>query len=208
MCNLINEATCHINQYKNNRFLKERSREYFEKLLSDIKEVLVKWTGDTYVGCPKEERLQKTYQNFFEALLCLLLFLKEKDTLITRKEKEFYQSCLYNGTLYRYIGSNYYNNEETIKPRFDGIYVSWSKNPENDYLRSKLYGPITWLKCEVKEPMYAIDLNYFGFFEEMRKKLFSQQLKSVLQTVNLYMRSRFHLMLEQIDEIFKVSNSI
>lgn len=162
VCNLINEATCHINQYKNNRFLKEKSREYFEKLLSDIKEVLVKWTGDTYVGCPKEERLQKTYQNFFEALLCLLLFLKEKDTLITRKEKEFYQSCLYNGTLYRYIGSNYYNNEETIKPRFDGIYVSWSKNSENDYLRSKLYGPITWLKCEVKEPMYAIDLNYFG----------------------------------------------
>lgn len=162
MCMGIDEATLHINQYMNERFLKRNDKAAFKELLKDITIVLEMWTGTTYVGCPKEECIQEAYQKFFEALLSFLLKLKDNNSIISRQERKLVGHCLYNGTLYRYIGSSSYDNEKIIQPIYNEIYVSWSKNPQNDYLESKLYGPITWMKCVVREPYYGIDLSFFG----------------------------------------------
>ena len=162
MCMGIDEATLHINQYMNERLLKRNDKAAFKELLKDITIVLEMWTGTTYVGCPKEECLEKSYQYFFETLLSFLLILKDNNPLISRQEKKLMKHCLYNGILYRYIGSDSPDNKENIKPRYNEIYVSWSKNPQSDYLESKFYGPITWMKCGVQKPFYGIDLSFFG----------------------------------------------
>ena len=78
--------------------------------------------------------------------------------------KSFSDEVLYRGSLYRYLGkgSAEENADKRIEPQYDNIYVSWSKQPKNYYIESKLYGTMTLLTCKIDEPYYGIDLEAFG----------------------------------------------
>ena len=73
-------------------------------------------------------------------------------------EKEFANIIVYNGVLYRYLGSGSSCNKECVAIEYNDIYVSWSKNEQNDYIESKLYGPLLWIKAQTSPFDYAIDL--------------------------------------------------
>lgn len=158
----IVEATNNIDNYKERRLNKPFNRLLFEELHKDLFQVLFAWTGKTFVGQVKSKKLAFSYNNFFGKLMDLLLFIKHNEKVMDNAEKVFSQKCLFRGTVFRYLGSCFSSNRKTVIPKYNDIYVSWSKNPENSYLESKLYGPITWLKCEISEPYYGIDLDCFG----------------------------------------------
>lgn len=125
-------------------------------LLNNILVVLKHWTGSTYVGRNKEKSLKKAYQAFFNALYELVLKCKEIDNSIIQ---ECANSILYRGKVFRYLGHSSGNDcDSKIEPIFNDIYVSWSKEPTNSYIESKLYGTITVLSAEITEPYYGIDL--------------------------------------------------
>ena len=125
-------------------------------LFNNITQVLAKWTGDTYIGCKKDDRLKEAFQTFFDELYEFLLLYKDKCKLA--------RQLLYHGRLYRYLGhpSGSKDTDSKIEPEYNDIWVSWSKNDvrKNAYLKSKLYGTKTLLICETKDKM-GIDLTGF-----------------------------------------------
>lgn len=151
----ITEATQNIIQYRNNE---KSSQESLLLLGEDIGDVCDFWTGRTYVGSPKTEVIKEAFQGFFTELMNLLLLMKdsEKDY-----EVRVAEAMLYRGAIYRYLGNNN-PSKKVVVPKCNEIYVSWSKEPENDYIESKLYGPVTWMSCEIAEPLYGIDLDVIG----------------------------------------------
>ena len=151
----IKEAIFTINQYVNTVF---RTKEMLFELREDITIICDFWSGKTYVGSPKNTKVKAAFQEFFEDLMQLLIVLKHNGN---NDEQRFANSMLYRGTIYRYLG-NCSPSKKRIKPKYESIYVSWSKSPENRYLLSKLYGPVTWMSCEIKEPLYGIDLQAIG----------------------------------------------
>jgi len=48
-----------------------------------------------------------------------------------------------------------------VTPEYNDIYVSWSKSERNYYIESKLYGPMTWMKAEIRNPYFGIDIQGF-----------------------------------------------
>ena len=124
------------------------------ELGDDIGEVCRFWTGSTYVGIPKDEKIKKAFQLFFEELMELLLDMKDSKMEF---EKRVATAMLYRGTVYRYLGHNYLT-DEVVAPVYDNIYVSWNKEEGNAYILSKLHGPVTKMTCIIAEPLYGIDL--------------------------------------------------
>lgn len=157
MVQIINEATKNIKVYSN---LDKSTSKAFKELKRDVVDICNCWTGKTYVGCPKEDEIKEAYQLFFEELMRLLLKMKGSSK---RWETKYAKSVLYNGNVYRYLGngSPQMPNRQ-IKPIFDNIYVSWSKNPRNPYLESKLYGTVTWISASIAAPFYGIDMEELG----------------------------------------------
>lgn len=151
----VTEATNNIFRYLKNQ---NAPKVMFCELKSDINSVCHFWAGNTYVGQPKTKAIKKAFQVFFEAFMQLLLAIKDSDR---DYEKHFSKSILYRGTVYRYLGNNQ-STDKVIKPRFDRTYVSWSKNPQNDYIESKLYGTMTWISCKISDPFWGIDLDALG----------------------------------------------
>lgn len=151
----ITEATDNIISYHNHP---NASRDMLLKLGKDISEICNFWTGNTYVGSPKNEAIKIAFQSFFEELMQLLLDMKNSVQIY---EQNVANALLYRGKVYRYLGSNH-PMDTVVNPIYDSIYVSWSKEPENDYLLSKLYGKITWMSCEIDAPFYGIDLDALG----------------------------------------------
>lgn len=152
-------------------------KAYREKLLSgkrdgllilDLCEILcpalLKWVGETYVGKQKTIEEETVYQQFFEAFHELLSCFLNNQLQLYDLEKEWFQNLLYTGNLYRYLGKSDPFNEDRVLPRYNRIYVSWSKNKENSYLRSKLHGPITQLACNIQFPYFGIDIEGFTAF--------------------------------------------
>lgn len=172
-CNTTKKETISkINDINNQMrgFVKPRyniTDDKLNTLFSNIINALAYWTGNTYVGQPKEKALEKVYQTFFKLLLELLIFIKDSPEF-TNEHKEKIDSVLYQGNIYRYLGyssEEYHyldNKEQFVEPNYNGIYVSWSKNESNSYIESKLLGPITKLKCCINEDMFGIDLEAFG----------------------------------------------
>ena len=148
----VNEATQNIVAY---RMSLKRHPDMVLELYDDLKAVCSFWTGKTYVGSPKDEPIKMAFQSFFEEFMQLLLFMNNSGADF---EKRIADAMLYRGTVYRYLGKNYPSGEVVV-PNYDGIYVSWNKEAENSYLLGKLYGPITEITCEIKEPLYGIDLD-------------------------------------------------
>lgn len=151
----VSEATNNIVLYRKSRNISE---VMFEALLEDITVICCFWTGNTYIGCAKESVVKNAFQSFFEELMNLLLVMKSSNR---DYEATFADKLLYRGKIYRYLG-NASPSDDIVKPVFDGVYVSWDKEPENWYITSKLYGTITWLSCEISAPFYGIDLDNLG----------------------------------------------
>ena len=136
------------------------SEESFRLFEENVYGTLDQWTGSTYVGVRKDKSVKKAFQAFFEELYRFLMDCRESDIDVLRG---FAKKALYRGTLYRYLGhgSSTEDCDRKVDPEYDGVYVSWSKKTENSYFRSKLYGTITLITCEVTEPYYGIDLAPF-----------------------------------------------
>lgn len=133
-----------------------------DTLLKNIIEVLNSWTGNTYVGHPKEKVLKKAFQVFFDGLFEFVLSCKDCRSITNHK---MFEEALYHGTVYRYLGHGTCHNTDIsapVEPTEDKTWVSWSKAPENAYIESKLYGTLTRLTCVIPEDRYGIDLEFFG----------------------------------------------
>lgn len=154
----IERTTSGLQWYVSQRGKQEFDREIFEDMICHIMEVLSKWTGETWVGQKKDKKIESVFQNFFETLVSLIGYINffEKKTADT--EKEFANMIVYNGVLYRYLGSGSSCNKESVEIEYNDIYVSWSKNEQNNYIESKLYGPLLWIKAQTSPFDYAIDL--------------------------------------------------
>ncbi len=149
------EATENIASYRSSSNTSIRA---LHNLFEDIIEIGKFWTSNTYVGQPKDLAVKAVFQSFFEALMDLLLNMKNTGK---KSERAIAEKLLYRGKVYRYLGNAYPSDDpdDIVKPVFDDIYVSWSKEPQNGYIRSKLYGPVTLLSCEISTPFYGIDLD-------------------------------------------------
>ena len=155
----VNKATNNIKNYiKNNN---QNTKEFFIQVLSDVEEVCDCWTGSTYVGQSKRQDLKNAYQDFFSNLMKMLLLCKTNNN---QCENAAAKALLYQGKVYRYLGYGFSSSrkKKAIKPDYDGVYVSWSKDPKNGYIESKLYGEMTWIEAEIKSPYFGIDLDAMG----------------------------------------------
>ena len=78
--------------------------------------------------------------------------------------RDLTEKALFQGTVYRYLGYGYPTNESIypIKPRYNGIYVSWSQKRVFGNVLSKLYGTKTLLTCHIDSENYGINLRTFG----------------------------------------------
>ena len=129
-------------------------------LMDNIDKVLSYWTGNTFVGKRKEPVLADAFQDFFNALYQLILVWRKSPY---KKIRASAGKALYEGTLYRYIGSSDKNHgNQHIEPEYDHHWVSWSKNAKNWYIEEHLYGAMTHLTCHTENPQYGIDLEAFG----------------------------------------------
>ncbi|MBR3516878.1 MAG: hypothetical protein IKO10_11240 [Lachnospiraceae bacterium] len=137
------------------------SADILNTLMDNICKTLDEWTGTTYVGEKKNPKISKMYQMFFIELYSFVLACQKSEI---EELREFAGKVLYRGKLFRYLGHGDCQDdiECRVEPVYNDIYVSWSKKRDNSYLKSKLYGTITVLCCEIKEPYYGIDLAPFG----------------------------------------------
>lgn len=153
---IIHRISCQINTFAKRISNCDITIDQAETLLYNILGVLAHWTGSTYIGHSKEKVIKKAYQAFFIALYKLVLAFKESNNRLLQNLAE---SILYQGKIYRYLGhSSCENSKSPVEPIYDDIYVSWSKEPNNPYIESKLYGTMTWISAEIKAPYYGIDL--------------------------------------------------
>ena len=177
----VNEATNNISVYYDSA---DNSANALKKLNEDIREVCNFWTGKTYVGDRKDDEIVQVFQNFFETLMKLLLKMKDSKK---NYEAKFANARLYQGKVYRYLG--YGNSQDitdkAIRPEYNEIYVSWSKEPQNDYIESKLYRKITWLEAEIKSPYFGIDLEEMGTSKEREREVVFPTLKDFVTRVEI-----------------------
>lgn len=144
--------------------------EDFNYICGGINQVLLIWTGNTYVGRKKDPETEKQFQRFFTLIHDLILFCTDNKEWLSEQETSFADMLTYHGAVYRYLGLADYRNyrrKEIVEPEYNNIYVSWSKSESNSYIVGKLYGPITWMKATIKEPDFGLDIHGF---EEWCKK--------------------------------------
>lgn len=181
----VNEINRVTNQMKSvGRKLKRNdiAPDEFEVFFDNVCQTLLFWTGRTYIGCKKSKICQNAFQSFFETLYIFIMICRE---LKSSSFREFAESVLYRGTLYRYLGHGLVNAciNEKVKPQYNNTYVSWSKNPKNHYVESKLYGTMTIVICEVNEPYYGIDLNAFGVVRGEEAEVVFPTIKELITEV-------------------------
>lgn len=176
----VDKATDNIKNYiKNNN---RNTKESFIQVLSDVEEVCNCWTGKTYVGQSKRQDLKNAYQDFFSNLMKMLLLCKINKNPCENKVAE---ALLYQGKIYRYLG---YGapcgcKKKAIVPEYDGLYVSWSKEPQNNYIEGKLYGKITWIEAEIKPSYFGIDLEAIGSSRGDEKEVVFPTLKDCVTNI-------------------------
>lgn len=154
----IEKTTYGLQWYVSQRGKQGFDREIFEDMICHIMEVLNKWTGETWVGHKKDKRTETVFQNFFETLIRLIRYIDLFEIMMSDEEKEFAMMVTFSGVIYRYLGSGSPCNKECVEIEYNDIYVSWSKNEQNDYIEGKLYGPLLWIKAQTSPFDYAIDL--------------------------------------------------
>ena len=154
----IEKTTYGLRWYVSQRGKQGFDREIFEDMICHIMAVLSKWTGETWVGHKKNKRTEMVFQNFFETFVGLIGYINFFEKKMSDTEKQLANMTVYNGVLYRYLGSSSPCNKECVEIEYNDIYVSWSKNEQNDYIESKLYGPLLWIKAQTLPFDFAIDL--------------------------------------------------
>lgn len=126
-------------------------------LVQNISDALSMWTGSTYVGVKKDEKLELAYTTFFNAFYAVLTCLLD----VNENCRMIAQRMLYDGVLYRYLGhsSGAADCYSRVEPEYNNMWVSWSKDDvrKNPYLNSKLYGTKTLLICKTNH-LQGIDL--------------------------------------------------
>lgn len=159
---VANYIMIYIERRDNNEIIDEK---LFEELCCYIAKSLSYWTGNTYVGCKKDSKTESIFQKFFENLNYLIKYLGDNEERIMKIEKDFINQIKYKGIVYRYLGhSESIGCKKRINPKFNNIWVSWSKEKYNPYLETKLYGKKTRLYCDIKSCYYGIDLEEFKEF--------------------------------------------
>lgn len=190
----INDVTKQIKDFMKSVYEIDKANTI--RILSNITNTLKYWTGNTYVGCPKDEPTQKAFNDFFNELYNLIWFIIKNDSfpnLLRSNIKE----ALYQGKLYRYLGyssEEYHNLNDKSKhiiPNYNGVYVSWNKDNKNSYLESKLYGPITKLECEISGTNYGIDLTFFDVCTGDEKEVVFPTIESTITKIE-YMDSEYN----------------
>ena len=167
---VANYMIFYINNRDNNEIIDE---ELFKELCCYIAESLSYWSGQIYVGKKKDKTTEDIFQKFFKNLNYLIRFLSNNEFKLMKIEKDFINIIRYNGKVYRFLGHSNLdlrNCKKIIKPKYNNIWVSWSKEKNNSYLESKLYGKKTRLYCDIKDCYYGIDL------EEIQKFCNKNQL--------------------------------
>lgn len=157
----VKNATSEIRYYIQERKTGSFRKKEFKALRDAINRALDKWVGGEDVGVRKTIEEEQVFQEFFTAFTELLSAFSGNPASLSKAERTFLQKAVFHGTVYRYLGSIEHDNTERIEPKYNDIFVSWSKNPESTYVESKLYYPITKMQCEIKPPSYGIDLSIF-----------------------------------------------
>lgn len=160
----IDNVCYDMNVYLQMRVDKAQSKKVFMALCEGFADVMLEWTGCTWVGQKKDVETEEMYQQFWMSLCYFIDVLSMSKIPLSKVEKNFLDSVTYRGEIYRYLGYPSPNKRKAIEPKFNGIYVSWSKNKENSYLESKLYGKITFVSGIIEAPNYGIDLEGFNVF--------------------------------------------
>lgn len=141
------------------------------------------WKGNTYVGIKKDQTIQKAFQTFFKELMKLLLTLKN-NPISTQQEKSIVNELLYQGEVYRYLGhGDSRKSKENIELQYNDLYVSWSKNPQNNYLESKLYGKKLWIHGNIQNSYYGIDLEAMGVSRGTEAEIVFPTIKECIKEV-------------------------
>ena len=113
----------------------------------------------------------------------LLIYFKN-DESASNKEKKFANKCLFRGKVYRYLGHNESQGKhKKIKPKYNEIYVSWSKLNKIPYIESKLYGWMTLISCEIEEPFYGIDLDALDISRPHEKEVVFPTIEKLISDI-------------------------
>lgn len=157
-------VTQHIKNYIDRNFISESEcTNSFKNLCIEVAHILREWSGNTFLGIEKEKVRKKVFQAFFIQLNNLINYLTKNE--ISSLESKFLNHIKYKGKLYRYLGyGNPIAKKIIIKPKYDNIFVSWSKEEKNTYIESKLYGKMTLLYCNTSDKYFGIDLEGFQEF--------------------------------------------
>lgn len=145
----------------------------FTTLRENILGALSLWTGNTYIGERKDIRLRDAFQLFF---VSLYYFLHHARTSKNKALRQFSHNTLYQGVVYRYLGSCNPSQPQTepVSVEYNDIFVSWSKKASNPFVEGKLYGVLTRLTCEISGHVYGIDLTALGVSKHGEKEVVFQ----------------------------------
>jgi len=177
--NIIHSVAMEIQMYINYRKINNFDNDSFKYIYYRSIEVISNWVGYTCVGEKKHEIIRNAFQHFFQMFYRLLLFFKDESN--EPIEKEFAIKGLYQGKLYRYLGTSLKSRKKSkIIVEYNDIYVSWTKKEHVDYLQSKLHSNYIIISCEIKEPYYGIDLHNLGIGREFEQEVVFPTIKELI----------------------------
>ena len=164
MKNIMDEYVAFVKKYIDVRLTQGFIKNDLLNICVGMDRVLLEWTGNTYVGRRKEKETEQWYQKFFVSIHDFLKFCADNSHELSEMERSIAEKMMYRGSVYRYLGkcdSRNIRKKEIVYPEYNDVFVSWSKSETNYYILSKLYGPRTWMKAEIKEPYFGIDIHGF-----------------------------------------------
>lgn len=161
---MLLEYKKYVKEYMKERRQREFDQDSLMEICDGMNSILLNWTGNTYVGIKKETQVEKAYQDFFELIHDFLDFCSKNSENLDEMESSLAEYMMYSGTVYRYLGiadSRNYRKKQRVEPIFNNIYVSWSRSEKNSYIENKIYGPKIWMKAEIEETDFGIDIHGF-----------------------------------------------
>ena len=181
----INIGTKAIQAYTNMRMSNmPKAATYFDDLIQNyIKPVISMWAGETFVGTPKTEPVKQAFQRFYVSLMKLLQNINSNAFTPTSYETRFANSLLFRGVIYRVLGTSDPTSPTIIAPKYNNIYVSWSKKekPANNIIE-KLYGTRTFLTANIVDD-YGIDLDFFELIQGHEEEVVYPTLKKSIVAI-------------------------
>lgn len=179
IANRIHAVALEIGIYIQKRKIINFDYDSFEIMYKKCTCVIQNWVGYTYVGEKKHEIIKNAFQHFFQMFYRLLVFFKNESN--EPIEIELANKGLYQGKLYRYLGTSLNSRKKSkIIVEYNDIYVSWTKQEHVDYLESKLHSNYIIISCEIKEPYYGIDLHNLGIGRDFEQEVVFPTIKELI----------------------------